>query len=280
MSWKEKFEEAKRRRTLLCIGLDTDMTRFPDDLRSGELPQFERNREIIDATSHTAAAFKLNQAFYEVEGRKGMEALEKTVEYIRKEHPGNMVILDGKKGDIGNTSKAYARAAYDRLGVDSVTINGYMGRDAVTPFSKRRDKLVFVLCRTSNRAASEVQDTPAPMEPLFMRMATLVDTWNSNGNLGMVVGATYPEEMGKVRERVGFEMPLLVPGIGSQGGDLRKVLEMGTSHASCDILVNVSRGIMFSFLKEEHADHVESAVRAAEGYSSSIRREMEGLGRW
>ncbi|MEA3559309.1 MAG: orotidine-5'-phosphate decarboxylase [Candidatus Thermoplasmatota archaeon] len=280
MNWKEKVNEARRRRALLCIGLDTDMEKFPEDMRKGDLPQFERNRELIDATGHLAAAFKLNQAFYEVEGPRGCEALERTVAYIKKEHPEILIILDAKKGDIGNTSRAYSKAAFDRIGVDSITVNAYMGKDAVTPFSDREDKLVFVLCRTSNSAATEVQDTPCPLDPLFMRMATLVDTWNSNGNLGVVVGATFPDEIRKVRERVGYEMPLLIPGIGTQGGDLKKVLEMGTSHETSALLINVSRGIMYSFLKEEGSDYIGSAVEAAERYSSSIRKEMEYLGRW
>lgn len=280
MNWKEKLGESARKKSLLCIGLDTDMSKFPDNMRNGDLPQFERNRELIDATAHLALAYKLNQAFYEVQGAKGHTALERTVKHIIKEHPGILVILDAKKGDIGNTSRAYAKAAFDGLGVDSITVNGYMGLDAVTPFSEWEDKLVFVLCRTSNKAATEIQDTPSPIEPLYMRMATLVDHWNSKGNLGMVVGATYPEEMGKIRERVGFDMPFLVPGVGAQGGDMRKVLEMGTSLSVSRLMINVSRGIMFSFLKEEGSDYIESAVRSAESYSSLIRKEMEHLGRW
>ncbi|MBN1538500.1 MAG: orotidine-5'-phosphate decarboxylase, partial [Candidatus Thermoplasmatota archaeon] len=130
MRWSEKLLSSIERRTVLCVGLDTDMEKFPPSMREGELPQFERNRELIDATADLAAAYKLNQAFYEVQGAEGVKALERTVSYINREYPDALVILDAKKGDIGNTSRAYAKAAFERLGTDSITVNGYMGKDA------------------------------------------------------------------------------------------------------------------------------------------------------
>jgi orotidine-5'-phosphate decarboxylase len=280
MEWKEKLESSLGRRTLLCVGLDTDMDRFPPELRVEPDAQFQRNRELIDATADLAAAFKLNQAFYEVQGKQGIDALERTVSYIRENHPGVLIIFDAKKGDIGNTSKAYAKAAFETLGADSITVNGYMGKDAVVPFSSYDDKLVFVLCRTSNKTAGEVQDMISGDEPLFLRMASLISSWNDKQNLGMVVGATFPEELRKVREKVGYDMPILVPGVGAQGGDLGKVLEAGTDERGWGVLINVSRGIMFAFLKHEGKDHVRAARDAAEGYLNSIRQEMEDLGRW
>ncbi|MGA1865890.1 MAG: orotidine-5'-phosphate decarboxylase [Thermoplasmatota archaeon] len=279
MRWNEKLLSSLVRRTVLCVGLDTDMEKFPASMREGELPQFERNRELIDATADVAAAYKLNQAFYEVQGEEGVKALERTVSYINREHPEALVILDAKKGDIGNTSRAYARAAFEKLGADSITVNGYMGKDAVIPFSEHKDKLVFVLCRTSNAAAGQVQNTPSPEEPLFLRMARMISEWNETGNLGLVVGATYPEELKMVRDLVGFDMPILVPGVGAQGGDLMKVLQYGTDLEGRGVLINVSRGIMFSFLKDD-ADYVFSASRAAEEYAAEIRRTMKDLGRW
>jgi orotidine-5'-phosphate decarboxylase len=279
MDWKEKLESSLKKRTLLCVGLDTDMDRFPEELRSGELPQFERNKELIDATADLAAAYKLNQAFYEVQGSDGVAALEKTIAYISGKHPDILIILDAKKGDIGNTSKAYARAAFKSLGVDSITVNGYMGKDAVIPFSDYPDKLVFVLCRTSNKTAGEVQDTKAPEDPFYLKMAELIDEWNERGNLGMVVGATFPEEMKRVRMKVGYEMPILVPGVGSQGGDLEKVLEFGTDDVGWGVLINVSRGIMFAFQKEG-GGYKEAARNAALRFHGSIRGGMSSLGRW
>jgi orotidine-5'-phosphate decarboxylase len=279
MDWKSKMQSSLERRTLLCVGLDTDMDKFPEELSSGELPQFERNRELIDATSDIAAAYKLNQAFYEVNGPEGIIALERTVAYIRDNHPDILIILDAKKGDIGNTSRAYARAAFDKLGFDSITVNGYMGRDAVIPFSEKEDRLVFVLCRTSNKAAGEVQDLRITDDPLFLRMAELIVDWNENGNLGMVVGATFPEELKTVRERVGYDIPILVPGVGSQGGDLEKVLEYGTDEKGWGVLINVSRGIMFAFLKEG-GEYLDEARKSALRYYDSIEKGMIKLGRW
>jgi len=279
MSWKDKLSRSLERRTLLCVGLDTDMDRFPPELREGELRQFERNRELIDATADLAAAYKLNQAFYEVMGADGVAAMERTVSYIREKYPDILVILDAKKGDIGNTSRAYAKAAFESLGADSITVNGYMGKDAVTPFSEYSDALVFVLCRTSNPAAGEVQNTPSPSEPLFMKMAELISGWNNGGNLGMVVGATFPEELRMVRERAGYGMPVLVPGVGAQGGDLEKVLEYGTDENGWGILLNVSRGIMFAFQKEG-GDYISAARKAALGYYERINDIMNELGRW
>jgi orotidine-5'-phosphate decarboxylase len=280
MRWKDLLARSvSERRTLLCVGLDTDMDRFPPEMRTGDLPQFERNREIIDATADLAAAYKLNQAFYEVQGAEGVITLERTISYIRNNHPEILIILDAKKGDIGNTSKAYAKAAFDSLGADSITVNGYMGKDAVTPFSDFDDKLVFVLCRTSNKAAGEVQNTPSPDEPLYLKMSEMIEGWNEKDNLGMVVGATYPEELKKVRDKVGYDMPILVPGVGAQGGDLEQVLRFGTDDDGWGILINVSRGIMFAFQKEG-GRYAEAARKAAEGYHKAIKEVMIGLGRW
>ncbi|MGA1792988.1 MAG: orotidine-5'-phosphate decarboxylase [Thermoplasmatota archaeon] len=279
MNWKDKLTGALRDHKLLCVGLDTDLDKFSPEMRGGDDPQFDRNRELIDATADIAAAYKLNQAFYEVQGAEGVRAMERTVAYIKEKHPGTLVILDAKKGDIGNTSRAYAKAAFEGIGADSITVNGYMGRDAVTPFSDYPDKLVFVLCRTSNSSAGEVQDTPSPKEPLFLKMSELISSWNERDNLGMVVGATYPHELRMVRERVGYGMPVLVPGIGAQGGDLEKVLEYGTDRNGWGVLLNVSRGIMFSFLKEG-GEYSTAARKAAMEYKVRIDDAMKKLGRW
>lgn len=282
MRWKDILDRALiERRTLLCVGLDTDMTRFRGEGHGSKTSQFEINRQIIEATCRYAAAYKLNMAFYEVEGEQGMRDLKRTVEYLKERHPDVLVILDAKKGDIGNTSKAYARAAYSHLDVDSVTLNGYMGRDAVDPFSEDRDRLCFVLCRTSNRAASEVQDHGGDKK-LFVHMAELIESWNEKGNLGMVVGATFPEELSIVRDIVGTGMPILVPGVGAQGGDLEKVLRFGTDERGGNILINVSRGIMFAYTKEDFKGMkmAEAAEKAAHQYHRSIGKVLENIGKW
>lgn len=281
MRWRNLLDRsADERRTLLCIGLDTDMERLRRE-GAGHLTQFEINREIVQNTWETAAAYKLNMAFYEAEGAGGISDLKKTVDLIKEEHPEILVILDAKKGDIGNTSKAYARAAFRHLNVDSVTLNAYMGRDAVDPFSEDPDRLSFVLCRTSNRAASEVQDH-GDEEKMYIRMARLVKKWNDNGNLGLVVGATFPEEISTVRSVVGNDMPILVPGVGAQGGDLSKVLELGTDEKGGNVLINVSRGIMFAFSKDDApvSDLGSYSKEAARSYCDDIKEELERCGRW
>jgi orotidine-5'-phosphate decarboxylase len=278
MTWKEKLEGALRGRgSLLCVGLDTDMERFKD---SG-MDQFAINREVIDSTAEFAAAYKLNAAFYECEGIEGARALERTFDHLRRNHPDVLTIYDAKRGDIGNTSKAYAKAAFDVLGADAITLNGYMGKDAISPFQEYAEKLCFVLCRTSNRSSGEVQDLLSPKDPLYMEMARLVTSWNDRGNLGLVVGATYPEELGRIRQLVGPDMPILVPGVGSQGGDLKKVLELGTNRDGGGILINVSRDIMFAFEKDNVGFQGlrSSAKKAAEAYLRRIKGVQNGIDR-
>lgn len=282
MRWRELLDRSvEERRTLLCVGLDTDMNRLNEEERARMDAQFLVNREIIERTSKFAAAYKLNMAFYEAEGPEGMRTLKRTVEHIKTSCPDVLTILDAKKGDIGNTSKAYARSAFEHLDVDSVTLNGYMGKDAVQPFSEDPDRLCFVLCRTSNKAASEIQDI-GDDEKLFLKMARIIKGWNDNGNLGMVVGATFPEELLQIRKAVGYQMPVLVPGVGAQGGDLEKVLKNGTDNEGKGILINVSRGIMFAYQKDENRglDMGDAAELSARRYHDSIIKAMRSLGRW
>jgi len=273
---------ASRRRTLLCVGLDTDMTRFPSDMNAGTDAQFLINKEVIDGTREHAAAYKLNMAFYESEGENGCRAMSRTISYIRETAPDCIAVLDGKKGDIGNTSEAYARAAFVTLNAHSVTLNGYMGSDAVCPFSAYKDRLSFVLCRTSNKSAGQLQDMGAPEAPLYLRMAKLVRVWNANNNLGLVVGATFPDELGAVRSEVGPDMLVLVPGVGAQGGDLGKVLELGTNEKGSGVLINVSRDIMFAFQRPQNEGRGLEACagEAALHYKERVRSVLEGLGRW
>lgn len=283
MEWKMKLDRSRKElKTLLCVGLDTDMQKFPKDMLAADDPQFDLNRRLVDATKDLAAAYKLNMAFYESEGAKGFDPMKRTIAHIKDEAPEAIIILDGKKGDIGNTSKAYAKAAFMTLGADAVTLNGYMGIDAVEPFAEYQDRLCFVLCRTSNRAAAEVQDIGGPSDPLYLRMAGLVRSWNRRGNLGLVVGATFPEELSAVRALVGYDMPILVPGVGAQGGDLKKVLENGTGPNGSGVLINVSRGIMFAFEDKAYKDlgYERAARTAATDMRESIEKELVALGRW
>ncbi|MDG6226051.1 MAG: orotidine-5'-phosphate decarboxylase [Candidatus Thermoplasmatota archaeon] len=281
MRWKEKLGRAvSEKGTVLCVGLDTDMTRFGPE--GCGMDQFEINREIVSHTAGNAAAYKLNLAFYEAEGVRGQSALEKTVSYILREHPEILVILDGKRGDIGNTSKAYARAAFEHLGADAVTLNAYMGKDAVVPFSSDPDRLCFILCRTSNPSSAAVQDASCGGAPFYLRMADLIRSWNDKGNLGAVVGATYPEEMARIRSAVGEEMPFLVPGVGSQGGGIDDVVKNGTNRNGEGVLINVSRDIMFAFEKQGRPakDMGPCASDSAERFAKVVRATMRGAGKW
>jgi len=282
MNWRERLERAVvDKGSLLCVGLDTDMTRMPDDLKRGELPQLEINRAIVEHTREYAVAYKPNMAFYEAEGTQGIKALEATVRMILNEAPEATVIIDAKRGDIGNTSKAYARAIFGRMGAHAVTLNPYMGKDVVEPFLEYDGSLVFLLCRTSNRSAGAVQDLEVRGDPFFLRMADLAVNWNEGDSIGLVVGATSPGEMMSIRKRVGPDMPFLVPGIGAQGGDLRETLRSGTDRRGYGAVINSSRGIMFAFERSGGPRQLGPAAGAeAERLVSRMREELSSLGRW
>jgi orotidine-5'-phosphate decarboxylase len=233
--------------SVVSVGLDPDPDRLPDFLADADLPRFAFNRRLIDATHEYAACYKPNAAFYE--DPDGWRALRETVAYAHgKDVP---VLLDAKRADIGNTARQYARVLDgDGPAVDAVTVNPYLGRDALEPFLSRAEKGVFVLCRTSNDGGADLQDLElASGDPLYEKVAGLADLWNRNGNVGLVVGATTPEELAAVRELVP-EIPFLVPGVGAQGGDAEAAVEHGlTTLPGQDGpvgLVNSSRGIIFA----------------------------------
>lgn len=227
----------------LCVGLDSDISRIPEVVE-GDSPServLEFNRRIVAATSSVTLCYKLNSAFYESLGASGMDVLRRTIKELPEGVPA---ILDAKRGDIGNTSRMYAEAAFNGIGAHAITVNPYMGSDSVGPFLDDGDKLVFVLCRTSNPGSHDFQELDAGGKPLYMKVAETVKGWNDRGNLGLVVGATYPKELAAIR-RVVPEMPLLIPGVGAQGGDLENVigaLKEGTG----TFAINSSRGIIFA----------------------------------
>jgi len=246
----------------LCIGLDSDPRRLPDAVADADLPQWQFNRRIIDATATFAAAYKPNMAFYETP--EGLAALTETIGYAQAQDVP--VVLDAKRGDIGNTARAYAGL----LDVaDAITVNPYMGTDSVAPFLSRTDKGVYVLCRTSNSGAADLQDrTLADGQPVYAAVAALAEGWATADNVGLVVGATAPEELAVVRETAP-ERPLLLPGVGAQGGDLRAVIEGG--FASGAELINSSRGIIFA--DPTGGDQFAEAARgAARRLRDAIRR--------
>lgn len=229
---KSKWDQGK----FICIGLDPQ----------NEQNIFEFNKKIIDLTYDLVTAYKPQSAFYEAQGELGLKALKETVEYIREKSPDLPIILDAKRGDIGNTNEAYAKAIFDDMDFDAVTVHPYLGKESLEPFLKRADKSIFVLVKTSNPGAGEFQDLPIDGKPLYQVVAEhITKEWNTNNNCAVVVGATYPEELKKVREIVG-DMPILVPGIGAQGGDLKAVLENGLDDNKQGLIISSSRGIIYT----------------------------------
>ncbi len=255
----EKFERrAQAINSLLCVGLDPELEQIPTRFRNQSHPFFAFNRWIIEQTHPYAAAYKPNMAFFEARGVEGLRELELTMEYLRQEHPGIFTICDAKRGDIGNTNRGYAASIFDGMGFDAVTLHPYLGREALLPFLERTDKVSIVLCRTSNPGAGELQDLSCNGRPLWEMVAGQVAShWNVAGNCMLVVGATYPEEMRRIRA-VAPEVPFLVPGVGAQGGDVAAVvaaglqLSAGVSAAPASpsrpagLLIASSRGIIFA----------------------------------
>lgn len=225
-----KWEESK----FVCVGLDC--------------ADFALNQKVVDSTHDLVCAYKPNSAFYEAEGISGWESLKRIIQYIAQNYPDIPIILDAKRGDIGNTNEAYIKAIFDDLQADAVTVHPYLGKDSLEPFLKRADKGIFVLVRTSNPGAGEFQDIEvgSTKAPLYQVVAEHVaKDWNTNGNCAVVVGATYPEELKKVREIVG-DMPILVPGIGAQGGDLQNTIKNGLNSKKQGLIISSSRGIIFA----------------------------------
>jgi orotidine-5'-phosphate decarboxylase len=250
----------------LVVGLDTDPGRIPETVAPGA-PAAERvvqfNRQIVETTADLACAYKPNSAFYEALGGEGFGALEATIAAIREAAPGAAVILDAKRADIGSTNAGYVTAAFDQLGADAVTVHPYLGGEALAPFLERSDKLVFVLARTSNPGAGELQDLVADGAPLYRHVArTVAGNWNAAGNCGLVVGATYPEEMQAVREDIPAEMPILIPGVGAQGGDVAAVVAANRSAGSNAFLIAASRSIIYASAGEDFAEAARAAAQA------------------
>lgn len=269
MGFFDKLERAAQRNgSLLCVGLDPDPAQMP----VSDVAAF--NRAIIEATAGLVCAYKPNLAFYEALGERGLAALRETLAAIPPDIP---VIADGKRNDIGNTAKAYARALFDELGVDAATVNPYLGGDAVEPFLEREEKAAFILCRTSNPGARDLQDllvsVPGGGEarPLFEMVAEMARRWNSRGNVGLVVGATYPEEIRRVR-RLCPEMTFLVPGVGAQGGDVAAVIGNGLDKAGRGLIINVSRQVLYA---SREKDFAVAAAGAARQLRDEIARERE-----
>jgi orotidine-5'-phosphate decarboxylase len=268
MTFIETLNEAwQRNDSLVCVGLDPEPTKFPAHL--GDKPDaiFEFCRAIVDATADLVCCFKPQFAHFAA--HRAEDALERLIAHVHGAHPGVPVILDAKRGDIGSTAAFYAIEAFDRYGADAVTVNPYLGRDSLDPFLARKDRGVVILCRTSNAGARDFQDLDVGGTKLYRHVArTVAREWNGNGNCLLVVGATYPEELAEVRAIVG-DMPLLVPGVGAQGGDVESVVKNGGTSDRTGLVVSSSRAILQA---GTGVDFAEAARAAAMQLRDGINR--------
>jgi orotidine-5'-phosphate decarboxylase len=270
MNSTQLFEEIKRKRSFLCIGLDTDIQKIPRHLLDTTDPVFAFNKEIIDYTNDLAVAYKPNLAFYESLGAEGWISLDKTVKYIREKYPELFIIADAKRGDIGNTSNLYARAFFDHFDFDAVTVAPYMGEDSLKPFLTYLDKWIIILALTSNKGASDFQflKDEKSGDLLFESVLKTSQNWGTTDNIMYVVGATKAEKLEEIREIVPNHF-LLVPGVGAQGGSLQEVAKYGMND-QCGLLVNSSRAIIYA---GDGEDFAEKARLEAE----NVQVEMEEL---
>jgi orotidine-5'-phosphate decarboxylase len=263
VNFLEKLTDAtERNNSLLCIGLDPDPELMPD-----KVGVFKFNKAIIDTTSDLVCAYKLNLAFYEALGFDGLDGMKRTIKYVPNNIP---VIGDAKRGDIGNTARAYAKAIFDIFNFDATTVNPYLGFDSVEPFTQYWDRGVFILCRTSNPSAVDFQNLPLQTEhkqfPLFEIVALRATQWNKHGNIGLVVGATYPEELKLIRQNHP-DMLLLIPGIGAQGGDLASAVRYGVDERGRKAIISSSRQIIYASKEKDFA-------QAARQVASSLREQI------
>jgi orotidine-5'-phosphate decarboxylase len=237
--------------SLLCVGIDPDLSRFPKQFAGKPDAILQFGKAIVDATADLACAFKPQIAYFHAE--RAEDQLEALITYIRANHPTIPVILDAKRGDIGATGDQYAREAFERYQADAVTVSPFMGSDSMSPFTSYPDKGVIILCRTSNAGGGDFQDLDVGGVKLYQHIARVVaEKWNGNGNCALVVGATVPSELGDVRLIVG-EMPLLVPGIGAQGGDIEATVKAGKSAAGTGLMINSARAILYASAGEDFA---------------------------
>ncbi len=264
----------------VCVGLDVDYERLPEVVKgtdSIEEAFFVFNREIIDATHDLVCAYKPNSAFYEAQGAAGIRALMRSVQYCKQTYPEVPLILDAKRADIGSTNVGYVTSAFDLLGVDAITVHPYLGKEALAPFLERKDKGIIVLAKTSNPGSAEFQNilVGEAHEPLYLAVARQVaQNWNTYGNCALVVGATYPEELKRVRECVG-DMPILIPGIGVQGGEVKATVLAGRDSRGQGMIVSASRSVIYASSRPDFAQAARKAT--AELHAEIVSHLAAGL---
>ncbi|ARV12734.1 orotidine-5'-phosphate decarboxylase [Gilvibacter sp. SZ-19] len=260
MTSQQLTEQILAKRSFLCVGLDVDLEKIPPHLLKEEDPIFAFNKAIIDATSELCVAYKPNTAFYEAYGLKGWQALQKTIDYLNAEYPDHFTIADAKRGDIGNTSTRYAKAFFESMNFDSVTVAPYMGRDSVEPFLQFEGKYVILLALTSNTGAFEFQTLSVGDQSLYQQVIETASTWENADRLMYVVGATKAEHLAVIRQKLPNQF-LLIPGVGAQGGSLTEVCKYGMTD-NVGLLVNSSRGIIYASSGEDFA--TAAAAKAAD----------------
>ncbi|WP_295983308.1 orotidine-5'-phosphate decarboxylase [uncultured Algibacter sp.] len=268
MTTSQLVQQIKTKKSFLCIGLDVDINKIPEHLLKENDPIFAFNKAIIDATHHLCVAYKPNTAFYEAYGIKGWRALEKTIHYLNEKHPEIFTIADAKRGDIGNTSTMYAKAFFEDLAFDSVTVAPYMGKDSIEPFLAFEDKHTILLALTSNQGAFDFQTKTVDGKELYKQVLETSKTWKNTENLMYVVGATKAEYLADIRKIIPDSF-LLVPGVGAQGGNLQEVCKYGMND-SVGLLINSSRGIIYA---SNQTDFAEAAAKKSE----ELQKEMEAI---
>jgi orotidine-5'-phosphate decarboxylase len=268
MTTQQLIDQIKKKKSFLCVGLDVDLNKIPQHLLQTEDPIFEFNKAIIDATHHLCVAYKPNIAFFEAYGLKGWQALEKTINYINENHPEIFTIADAKRGDIGNTSTMYAKAFFEDLAFDSVTVAPYMGKDSVEPFLAFKDKHTILLALTSNQGAFDFQTKLVDGKELYKQVLETSKTYANSENLMYVVGATKAEYLSEIRKIIPNSF-LLVPGVGAQGGNLQDVCKYGMTK-DVGLLINSSRGIIYASNQEDFA---QAAAQKAE----ELQKEMQAI---
>jgi len=262
MKFNDKLRAAwSSSNSLLCVGLDPDPVKLPAHLRGSSRAIFEFNKAIIDATHDLVCAYKPQIAYFAAQSAE--DQLLMTMEYLKTQYPHIPVILDAKRGDIGSTADQYALEAFVRYQADAVTVNPYLGGDSITPFTRYAEKGVVILCRTSNAGARDLQDLQIDGKPLFLHLASKVSNeWNSNRNCLLVVGATWPEQMRQVREVVG-DMPLLVPGVGAQGGDVQALVKAGKTAEGTGLIISSSRAVLYAGSGDDFAQAARRVAMAS-----------------
>jgi orotidine-5'-phosphate decarboxylase len=268
MSFMQSLAAAwQRNQSLVCVGLDPDLSKLPKHLARERAGVAEFCKSIVDATHDLVCAYKPQIAYFAAIGAEA--ELASVIDYIHQRYPGVPVILDAKRGDIGSTAEMYATEAFQRYGADALTVNPYLGRDSVEPFLKHRDRGVILLCKTSNPGAADLQELTVNGVPLFEHLATEIAAhWNEGGNCLLVVGATWPAQLARIREIVG-NMPLLVPGVGAQGGDVQQVVQAGCTANGTGLIISSSRAILYT---SSGADYAAAARRETLALRDLINR--------